>query len=120
MYDTKLSAKGAIDLFTALKDNKKLKGLDITHNDVTNDACGAITTTMEKNSCLVELYMFDNPLSGEAIVNILNSLKDNNALTVIGIPKCTKDIKKTISTSQEVINRNRESRGYKAKLCING
>ena len=41
IYDTKLSTRGAIDLFIALQDNNKLKVLDIA---ITNDACGAITT----------------------------------------------------------------------------
>ena len=55
MHETNLST--TYDLFTALKDNNKLKVLDITHNGVTNDACGAIMTAMENNISLVELYI---------------------------------------------------------------
>ena len=117
MWDTKLSSRAAIALFTALKDNNKLKKLDIAYNAITDDACAAITTALERNSCLVTLYIYNNPLTGEAIVNIVNGLKVNNTLAVLRLPKCPKDIKKTISSLEEVIN-NRESRGCQVKLRI--
>ena len=118
MYSTKLSTRGAIALFTALKDNNKLKKLHIINNAITDDACDAITAGLEKNNCLVQLYMYDNPLTGEAIVNIVNSLKVNNTLTLLWLPECPEDIKKTISSLQEVIHKNRESRGCQVKLEI--
>ena len=117
MYATKLSTRGAIALFTALKDNNKLKVLDIAFNAITDDACDAITAGLE-NNCLVALYMWSNPLTGEAIVNIVNSLKVNNTLAALWLPKCPEDNKKTISSLQQVINKNRESRGCQVKLEI--
>ena len=118
MEDTKLSSRAAIALFTALKDNNKLKWLDIADNAITDDACAAITTALERNSCLVRLIMYDNPLTGEAIVNIVNGLKINNILELLWLPKCPEDITKTISCLQEVINKNRESQGCQVKLRI--
>ena len=118
MMNTKLSSRAAIAVFTALKDNNKLKGLYIAYNAITDDACAAITTALERNSCLVRLSMYSNPLTGEAIVNIVNGLKVNNTLAVLWLPKCPEDIKKTISSLQEVINKNRESRGCQVKLWI--
>ena len=118
MYNTKLSTRGAIALFTALKDNNKLKMLNIVYNTITDDACDAITAGLEKNNCLVELYIYNNPLTGEAIVNIVNSLRVNNTLAELRLPKCPEDIKKTISSLQQVINKNRESRGCQVKLVI--
>ena len=118
MHYTKLSTSGAIALFTALKDNNKLKELNIDDNAITDDACDAITAGLEKNNCLVELSMYDNPLTGEAIVNIVNSLKVNNTLALLRLPKCPEDIKKTISSLREVIHKNRESRGCQLKLKI--
>ena len=119
MMNTKLSSRAAIALFTALKDNNKLKRFNIHHNAITDDACAAITTALERNSCLVTLWMHDNPLTGEAIVNIVNGLKVNNTLELLWLPKCHEDIKKTISSLQEVINKNRESRGCQVNLRIN-
>ena len=118
IHNTKLSSRAAIALFTAVKDNNKLKELDIEDNAITDDACAAITTALERNSCLVRLYIHNNPLTGEAIVNIVNGLKVNNTLELLRLPKCPEDIKKTISSLQEVINKNRESRGCQVKLKI--
>ena len=118
MGNTKLSSRAAIALFTALKDNNKLKLLHIAGNAITDDACAAITTALERNSCLVTLNMYDNPMTGEAIVNIVNGLKVNNTLKLLWLPKCPEDIEKTISSLQEVINKNRESQGCQVKLRI--
>ena len=115
---TQLSSRAAIALFTAVKDNNKLKGLDIAVNPITDNACDAITTALRSNSCLVKLYMYLNPLTGEAIVNIVNALKVNNTLALLRLHKCSEGIQKTISSLQEVINKNRESRGCQVKLRI--
>ena len=118
MYDTALSSRAAIALFTALKDNNSLKMLSIAFNDVTDDASGAITTALQRNSCLVKLYMRNNPLTGEAIVNIVNALRGNNTLSLLWLPKCPGDISNRISSLQEVINMKRQSRGCQVKLKI--
>ena len=118
MYDTKLTGRAAIALFNELKDNNKLKELSITSNDITDDVSDSMTTALERNSCLIILYMHSNPLTGEAIVNIVNGLKVNNTLAVLGLPQCSADIKKRISSLQEVINKKRESRGCQVKLMI--
>ena len=119
MWSNGCTSRAAIALFTAVKDNNKLKVLYININAITDDACDAITTALKCNSCLVTLRMDHNPLTGEAIVNIVNALKVNNTLELLGLPQCPKDIKKTISSLQEVINKNRESRGCQVKLRIN-
>ena len=118
MEHTKLSSRATIALCTAVKDNNKLKKLYIPYNTITDDACAAIITALERNSCLVTLIMHDNPLTGEAIVNIVNGLKVNNTLILLRLPKFPEDIKKRIRSLQEVINKNRESRGCQVKLKI--
>ena len=118
MFSTQLSSRAAIALFTAVKDNNKLKELYINDNAITDDACDAITTPLKSNNCLVTLYMYHNPLTGEAIVNIVNALKVNNILSLLGLPQCPEGIKKTISSLQKIINKNRESRGCQVKLMI--
>ena len=118
MYNTQLSSRAAIALFIAVKDNNKLKKLNIYNNAITDDACDAITTALKSNNCLVTLYMNSNPLTGEAIVTIVNALKVNNTLSLLGFPQCPEGIEKTISSLQEVINKNRESQGCQVKLRI--
>ena len=116
--DTQLSSRAATDLFTVVKDNNKLKELIIDSNAITDDACDTITTALENNSCLVELTMYGNPLSNEAILNIAQCLKVNDTLQLLGLPKCPEDIQENIRSLQEVINKNRESRGCQVKLKI--
>ena len=71
-----------------------------------------ITAGLEKNNCLVNhrLYMHRNPLTGVAIVNIVNSLKVTNTLyiAVLELPECPEYITKTINSQQEVINTNKK------------
>ena len=118
MCDTQLSSRAAIALFTAVKDNNKLKSLNIADNAITDDACDAITTALKSNNCLVSLYMYSNLLTSEAIVTIVNALEVNYTLSLLGLPQCPEGIKKTISSLQEVINKNRESQGCQVKLRI--
>ena len=118
MWSTQLSSRAAIALFTAVKDNNKLKKLNIENNAITDDACDAMKTALRSNNCLVTLYMHYNPLTDEAIVNIVNALKVNNTLELLRLPQCPEGTKNTISSLQEVINKNRESRGCQVKLSI--
>ena len=92
--------------------------LNINNNAITDDACDAITTALERNSCLVKLSMCDNPLSSEAIINIIRCLQVNNTLKVLGLPECPQDIQENIRSLQEVVNKKRESRGCQVKLEI--
>ena len=71
MRGTQLSSTAAISLFTSLRDNHKLKKLYIDNNVITDDTCDAIISALQGNSCLVTLSINYNPLSSEAIVNIV-------------------------------------------------
>ena len=112
MRGTQLSSRAATDLFTAVKDNNILKELYIDNNAITDDACDAITTALESNSCLVILSMYNNPLSTEAI---LQCLKVNDTLQLLRLPECPEE---NIRSLQEVVNKNRASRGCQVKLEI--
>ena len=118
MWHTQLSSRAATNLFTAVKDNNKLKELKIDYNAITDDACDAITTVLKNNSCLVTLSMYDNPLSSEAIVNIIQCLRVNDTLQLLGLPRCPEDIQENIRSLQEIVNNKRESRGCQVKLEI--
>ena len=118
MYYTRLSSRGARGLFTAVKENNKLKDLYIMNNAITDDACDVITTALQRNSCLVRLDMYYNPLSSEAIINIIRCLEGNNTIQVLGLPKCPEDIQENIRSLKEVVNKKRESRGCQVKLEI--
>ena len=112
MKATQLSSRGAIHLFTALKNNNTLKKLRIDDNDITDDACDAITTALERNSCLVTFSIYNNPMSSEAI---LPFLEVNNTLQLLGLPDCPQE---NITSLQEAVNKKRESQGCQVKLEI--
>ena len=118
MYNTCLSSRGAKELFAALRENNKLKGLSIAHNIITDDACDAITKALQRNSCLVKLFMYDNPLSNEVITNIVRCLEVNNTLQDLRLTRCSQDIQVNISSLEEVVNKKRENRGCQVKLKI--
>lgn len=115
MYHTNLSSKGAIHLFKGLKDNSKLRRLHIHHNFITDDACNALVTALK--SCLVELAIDHNPLSNEAIINIVQCLKvNNNTLQYLWLPDF-QAIEENIRHLQAV-NERRENQGCQVKLEI--
>ena len=118
MIGTQLSSKGASHLFTALKDNNKLKRLIIDSNDITDDSCDTITTTLERNSYLVTLTMHDNPLSSEAIISIVKSLEVNNTLQLLGLPDCPQGVQENVRFLQEDVNKKRERQECQVKLEI--
>ena len=67
MSNNNLSSNGAIKLFTALSDGKKLRELWIEYNNITDEACDAIIMAMMKGS-LVTLHMDHNPISEECLL----------------------------------------------------
>ena len=109
IFNTNLSSQGAINLFTALQDNSKLKRFNIDYNDITDDACNAITKSLERNTCLVTLSMWHTTLSDVAIMSIVQSLEVNNTLQLIGLPRCPQTTQENIRSLQEVVNKKREN-----------
>ena len=118
MWGTQLSSTAATDLFTSLRNNHKLKKLIIDYNDITDDACDAITAALMSNRCLVRLGMYGNPLSSEAIVNIVQCLEANDTIRLIGLPDCPQAIQENILSLKQAVNNKRASRGCQVKLEV--
>ena len=120
MIGTSLSSPSAITLFTAISKGNKLKGLGISNNPITDEACDVIATTMKNNTSLFRLGMWGNKISGEAAQRLLQALNNNDTLEQLALPSYgyTEDVKKRIRSLQEVIIKNRESRGCQTKLHI--
>ena len=118
LWSTKLSSNGAIKLFTALSEGKKLRMLDISYNDITDEACDAIIMAMKKNYSLDALIMQHNPISGECAQLIVQALQHNNTLQELCLPDYSDDVKEKIRLSAEEVNKKRESRNCQAKLEI--
>ena len=118
MRYTKLSSNGAIKLFTALSEGKKLRILDIARNDITDEACDAIIMAIKNNNSLVTLYMYRNPISGKCAQLIVQALQYNNTLQELMLPWYYYDVKEKIRLSAEEVNKKRESRNCQVKLKI--
>ena len=118
MNNTNLSSTAAINLFTALKDNRKLKVLNIIDNAIGNDACDAIVASLEKNSCLAKLYMYGNLMTSDALIRIVQSLQANNTLEFLGLAYCHEYAKAKMQLCENAINEKRKSQGCIVKLNL--
>ena len=118
IYNTSLSSIGARTLFIAVKDNNKLQELDIRHNAITDDVVGDITTTLTTNKSLTKLWMTDNPLSGEAIITVLQTLRVNSIVQRLAVPSCPPTIYYRIRSIEQEINTQR-SQGIHENLIVN-
>jgi len=118
MMDTSSSTIAARTLFTAVKDTNKLKVLDISINAITDDVAEDITTLLATNKSLERLGMSGNPISGEAMVTILQGLRDNNTLQVLHVPSYPPAINNRIRSIVQEINTKRRSQGILKKLIV--
>ena len=118
MYNINLSSSGAIKLFTALSEAKKLRELWIEYNDITDEACDAIIMAMKKNTSLVALYMHHNPISGECAQLIVQALQYNNTLQQLDLNVYPDDVKEKIRSLKEEVNKKRETHGCQVELWI--
>ena len=90
----------------------------IANNNIADDACSAITTALQKNTSLVSLIMYNNSLTGKSMLNIVNGMRVNKTLAWLQFSKCPEDIKHSIISMQEDINKMRESQ-VNLKISIN-
>ena len=115
MGDVNLSSSGAIKLFTALSETKKLRVLHTAgSSNITDEACDVIIMAMKKNTSLVELNIRHNPIaiSGECAQLIVQALQYNNTLQQLylndGYPD---DVKEKIRSLEKEVNKKRETHG---------
>lgn len=111
MYETKLSSRAANILFTVLKQNNALKILSIEANEITDHTCSFIANMLEQNNFLTNLWMRFNQISAAAIELILQSLQSNDTLKLLRLPDYPNDVKKKFKSTEEKINKTRESHG---------
>ena len=117
--DINLSNRAAIMIFTLLKEKKtKLKELDMCSNDFTDDVCEVIAETLQVNSTLEYLYIHRSKISKETSLLILNSLRHNNTLTKLNLPRYSKDAKNQILTLQDIFNEERRHRECQVNLNV--
>ena len=121
--DTKLSSTGAIKLFTELsKTTCKLRALNLSYNknlSITDKVCDAIVMAMKKNTSLVQLSIYGNPISKEHTLLIIQALQHNNTLKALQFQEFnTEEVNLTLELSVEKVNMMRKDRGCKEILRI--
>ena len=115
---TKLSTIGAIKLFTALSDGKKLRQLSVRGSFHVNDRlCDAIIMAMKKNTSLAELEMFFAIISGECAQLIVQAHHHNNTLQWISLT-CLKSNEERIRSLVKEANLKRKSCECRMKLRV--
>jgi len=114
-----ISTRWAIELFSSLKENKTVKQLWISENNISDDVCDVICDALRVNNSLRELNMYDNPITGQASLLILDALKDNNTLELLHLPQgYPNNITKEITSLQQVVNMKRKRQGCDIELKI--
>ena len=80
----------------------------------------AIIMAMKKNTSLVKLTMYHNPISGECAQLIVQALQHNSSLQHLGLQyDYPEDVKEKIGILAEEVNKKRESRECQVKLRLN-
>ena len=84
-----MSSRGASKLFSTLKSNKhtKLWDLDISNNDIGDEAVNDITQFLMENNALIYLYIYKNKFTEQGIIKVLRSLQSNRTLKHLYISK---------------------------------
>jgi len=118
MTNTSLTSISARTLFNAVKESKRLQVLWINYNTITDDAADDIAVALTVNKSLVELWICDNHISGEAILTILQLLRNNDTLQLLVVPSYSCVIEDRIRSIEQEINIKRRSLGIQDKLTV--
>ena len=118
MNYTGLSSIAAKALFVAVKNSNKLRGLYIYNNVITDDVADDIATTLTINLSLVRLEMSGNPISGEAMIVILQALLANNTLQILGVSCYPPEIEEKIRSLEQEVNEKRATQGIQKRLTV--
>jgi len=113
-----LSSTSAKALLAAVMDSNRLEGLYVYNNVITDDVAEDIATTLTINSSLVRLEMSGNPISGEAIIVIVQALLANNTLQRLGISCYPPETEEKIRSIEHEVNKARLAQGIQKKLVI--
>ena len=114
-----LSSAEAIILFKALRKCNHLKILEITSNNIGDDAVEEISASLQVNNQLKELWIDSNPITGRAALSIVQSLKMNRTLEFLWLPSYRSDkIVHKIKRNEQKINDHRKNEQFIVQIQI--
>jgi len=103
-----LSSTEAIILFKALRKCNSMKILEISNNDIGDDAIEEIAAGLRENKTLRELWLTGNPLTEQAALSVVQSLKENTTIEVLWLP--SKEAIDEVEVEKQNINNYRRSK----------
>ena len=113
------TTRWATELFSSLRENKTVKVLWVTSNNISDDVCsGVICDALRVNNSLRELCMYNNLFSAQAQQLILDALKDNNTLKLLRLSSYFPNDIKEIKSLEQAVNKKRRGRGCDVKFEI--
>jgi len=119
MNFTRLSSTGAIKLFNALGESKRLTKLWLTSNNISDVARDSIVKAMKTNTSLVALCIDNNYLNVNSAEYIVEALQHNTSLQWLSLPfQYPKYERERIEFLNGEVNRKREENGCQIKLEI--
>ncbi|CAF1559186.1 unnamed protein product, partial [Didymodactylos carnosus] len=80
-----ISNEGATSIADALKVNKTLRQLDVSHNNISNEGATSIADALKINTTLTWMSISNNNISNEGATSIAHALKINTTLSSLGI-----------------------------------
>lgn len=97
------------ELFTKVVtvQSRKLRVLWVNNNHITNDDCDAIVMALRKNTSLIELSMFGNPISVSSAQCIIRALEYNNTLKHLVLPWYPPEKRKKITSLAKEVDEKR-------------
>ena len=96
-----------------------MKILEISNNDIGDDAIEEIAAGLRENKTLQELWLTGNPLTEQAILSVVQSLKENTTIGVLWLPHCnSKEAIDKVEMEKQNINDYRRSKQCLVQLQL--
>ena len=106
-------------LFMILRERNSIKSLDISYNNITDDACYIIAQTLKINKSLEKLWINDS-ISVQAATAIVLALQQNCTLSLLGLPSYSRDIAEDIQKLSKRVNLRRRHKGFQLDIEFSG
>ena len=88
-----------------------MKILEISNNDIGDDAIEEIAAGLRENKTLQELWLTGNPLTEQATLSVVQSVKENTTIEVLWLPHCnSKEAIDEVEMEKQNINDYRRSK----------
>ena len=107
-----LQTEGAIKIFNAIRNHSCLISLNISNNDITNDAANVLASALSCNINLQNLDLRNISLQTEGAIKIFNAIRNHVCLTRLNIANNDDIDGQTVDVLRAVVSSNPRLRCY--------